>query len=422
MPRRARRCALRRCAGAVFVAVLRAAVSAPLAPLAAQQPPAPPPNTPNAQNANEKLRSQREELDKIRTERADLQKRMRELQTTVHDLSEERTNIERQRDVTARAVRSLDAQITSLGEEEKGTTSDLVRAQDELAVKRSVLEHRVKEIYKRGALYSAEAMLSAQSFGELIARYKYLHLVAQRDRALVLRVETLGMLIERQRESLLHLRGDVELSRQEKADEEKRLRTLEEQRGRSLAQAQAKAKATEQRLQQIAKDESRLTDIVLALETERRRAAGRTGGALPTTSPLRTTDIGRLDWPVEGEILYRFGRAVNPNNTAIRWNGVGIAAPAGSLVKAVAAGSVAEVLQSFGTYGPTVVLQHGAGAYSIYSSLGQISVAKGAKIAKGQALGTVGTTDPELGPHLHFEIRPDGRQAVDPLEWLRSRK
>ncbi len=113
---------------------------------------------------------------------------------------------------------------------------------------------------------------------------------------------------------------------------------------------------------------------------------------------------------------------MNPNNTAIRWNGMGIAAPAGSLVKAVAAGSVAEVLQSFGTYGPTVVLQHGAGAYSIYSSLGQISVAKGAKIAKGQALGTVGTTDPELGPHLHFEIRPDGRQAVDPLEWLRSRK
>jgi len=381
----------------------------------AQQPPAAPP-------ANDRLRSQREELDKIRVERTDLQKRMRELQNTVHDLSEERTNIERQRDATARVVKSLDKQITSLGEEEKGTTADLIHAQDELAIKRAVLEHRVKEIYKRGALYSAEAMLSAQSFGELIARYKYLHLVAQRDRALVLRVETLGMLIERQRESLLRLRGDVELSRQEKADEEKRLRTLEEQRTRSLAQAQQRQKATEQRLQQIAKDETRLTDIVTALEAERRRAAGRPGNTIPSTSTLRTSDIGKLDWPVEGEILYRFGRAVNPNNTAIRWNGVGIAAPTGTAVKAVAAGSVAEVLQSFGTYGPTVVLQHGGGAYSIYSSLNAISVVKGAKIAKGQTIGTIGTTDPELGPHLHFEIRPDGRQAVDPLEWLRSRK
>ena len=51
-----------------------------------------------------------------------------------------------------------------------------------------MLKHRVRDIYKRGALYSVEALLSAQSFGELVARYKYLHLVAQRDRALVQRV------------------------------------------------------------------------------------------------------------------------------------------------------------------------------------------------------------------------------------------
>ena len=399
---------------------VRAAIAALMAtPLAAQQP-APPPA--GSQNASDKLRAQREELDKIRSERSDLQRRMRELQHTVHDLSEERTNFERQRDATARAVRSLDAQITSLGEEEKGTTADLIHAQDELAIKRAVLDHRVKEIYKRGPMYSAEAMLSAQSFGELIARYKYLHLVAQRDRALVLRVETLGMLIERQRDALLQLRGDVELSRQEKADEEKRLRSLEEQKARSLVRAQASQRATERRLQQVARDETRLTNVIAALEAERRRTAGRAGNTIPSTSTLRTSDIGRLDWPVDGEILYRFGRAVSPNNTTIRWNGVGIAAPSGAAVKAVAAGSVAEVLQSFGTYGPTVVLQHGGGAYSIYSSLGTINVTKGEKIAKGQTIGTVGISDPALGPHLHFEIRPDGRQAVDPLEWLRSRK
>ncbi|MBI1808910.1 MAG: hypothetical protein HYR75_03360, partial [Gemmatimonadetes bacterium] len=139
---------LRLAAGAVWLGVA--------APLAAQQPPPPPSaqNAQNAQNANEKLRAQREELDRIRNERADLQKRMRELQGTVHDLSEERTNIERQRDATARAVRSLDAQISSLGEEEHGTTADLVHAQDELAIKRAALEHRVKEIYKRGPMYS----------------------------------------------------------------------------------------------------------------------------------------------------------------------------------------------------------------------------------------------------------------------------
>ena len=120
-------------------------------------------------------------------------------------------------------------------------------------------------------------------------------------------------------------------------------------------------------------------------------------------------------------IIYRFGKAVNPNNTTIRWNGVGIAAAVGTPVKAVSNGTVALVSESFGTYGPTVFIQHGGGDYSVYASLGKISVTKGEKIVKGQVVGTVGKTDPELDAHLHFEIRPNGR-AVDPLEWLRSRR
>jgi murein DD-endopeptidase MepM/ murein hydrolase activator NlpD len=48
-------------------------------------------------------------------------------------------------------------------------------------------------------------------------------------------------------------------------------------------------------------------------------------------------------------------------------------------------------------------------------------VRKGQQIPKGQLIGTVGATDPDLPPHLHFEIRPQGR-SVDPLEWLRGRR
>jgi septal ring factor EnvC (AmiA/AmiB activator) len=381
--------------------------------------PAPPPAA--QQNAAERLKTQKDELEKIRLERADLQRRMRELQSTVHDLAEERANIARQADATARAVRMLDRQLHALADQENEATANLIRAQDELAIKRAVLRNRVREIYKRGALYSVEAMLSAQSFGELVARYKYLHLVAQRDHALVRRVEALGRQIGNQRQTLVTLRDDVEGLRQEKADEETRLRTLDAQRSRSLAQAQAKERQTEGRLAQIAKDEARLGSVIALLEVERRRAEGRSGSTFPSNSTLKTADFGRLDWPVEGDIIYQFGRLVNPNNTTTRWNGIGIAAAEGTPVKAVAAGVVALIDESFGTYGRTVVIQHGGNDYSIYSSLGRISVSKGAKVAKGQAVGTVGKSDPDMEPHLHFEMRP-GQRAVDPLEWLRSRR
>ena len=121
---------------------------------------------------------------------------------------------------------------------------------------------------------------------------------------------------------------------------------------------------------------------------------------------------------MNGTIVYRYGRVVNPNNTSITWNGIGIGAPSGTPVKSVADGEVVFAEQA-GTYGLTMIVQHGGGAYSMYASLRDIQVRRGERVSKGQTLGTVGQADPDLPPRLHFEIRPNGGRAVDPLDWLR---
>ena len=102
----------------------------------------------------------------------------------------------------ARLVRTLDRQLASIAEEVTVATNNMGRAESELAEKKVVLRHRVVDIYKRGPLYTTEALLSAQSFGELVARYKYLHMLALRDRALVRRVEA-------QETELTALRADL---------------------------------------------------------------------------------------------------------------------------------------------------------------------------------------------------------------------
>ena len=391
---------------ALLASLLLLAVAVP--PLAAQTP-------------ADRLREQREELERIRRERAELQRRMQDLQSNVHDLSAEVTNLDQQADATARAVRSLDAQLASITDEVESTGARAVRAEDELAVKRAVLRRRLIDIYKRGPLYSFEAMLSAQSFGALVARYKYLHLLALRDRALVERVEELRNQVRRQRRNLVTLQNDLEDSRREKALEEQRLRTLEEQRAVHLAQARAQQKRVQARLAEIARSETRMTNTIASLEAARRRSESRSNAPAPAASTLRTADLGRLDWPVEGTILYRFGRVVNPNNTTTRWNGIGIGASEGTPVKAISSGEVA-VAEPIGTYGMTVIVQHGGGDYSVYGSLATASVRRGQRVQKGQVVGTVGAADPELAPHLHFEIRRGRGGAVDPLEWLRDQR
>ena len=402
---------------ALLCALLCALLAGAPAALVAQARPVLPPS---AQQAAERLREEQAQLERLRAERTELEQRMRRLQSSARDVSAERANLERQAAATSRLVRSLDQQLGSLVEEVENVNVSLARAQDELAVKRATLRFRVQEIYKRGPLYSVEALLSAESFGSLVARYKYLHLVAKRDRALVKRVETLNNQMTAQRFLLVRLRGDMETNRMVKAQEEARLRRLELQRGRTLAQIQAQARQAEERLKQMQRDEERRAGIIAALEESRRRLESRPNAA-PAPRTLTTADIGRLDWPVDGDIVYRFGRLVNPNSTSIRWNGVGIGAALGTPVKAVSTGEVA-LAEASGTYGLTVILQHGGGAYSIYSSLASVSVRRGAKVNKGDVIGTVGQSDPDLPPRLHFEMRPKDGVAVDPLEWLRRQR
>jgi septal ring factor EnvC (AmiA/AmiB activator) len=371
------------------------------------------------QSSEARLRAERERLDQLRQEREELERRRASLQNTVHDLSEEVDNLDREADVTARVVRTLDSQLAAINNEVASTTADLVRAQDEITIKRETLRQRLIDIYKRGPLYSFEVLLSARSFGDLIARYKYLHLLALRDRALVHRVEDLRNEIDRQRGNLVRFQESIQVNLSEKADEERRLRSLKDEQARSLAQAKRRARETETRLKALGRDEKRLTSVIAELEAARVRAERSSSSTAPRApSAIRSAGAGTMDWPVSGDILYNFGRVVSPNNTTIRWNGIGIKAAPGTEVRAVAAGRVL-VAESFGTYGLTVIVQHAGGDYSVYGSLSKLNTEKGAVVSKGEVIGYVGSSDPDLPPHLHFELRPQGH-AVDPLDYLRA--
>jgi septal ring factor EnvC (AmiA/AmiB activator) len=314
-------------------------------------------------------------------------------------------------------VKSLDNQLVAITDEVQTTSSDLQKSEREASLKRTVLQRRLIEIYKRGPLYSAEVLFSAQSVGQLVARYKYLHLLALRDKGLVRRLDELHNKIETQQVQLVRLQNSVIENRAQKGREAARLAELEQTQAKNLVRVQEDTKRAKARLAELEKSEARLNNFIASFEAERRRASGRGTAALAPSS-IRTTDIGRLDWPVDGTFLYRFGRFVNPNNTTTRWNGIGISAPIGTTVKSVSSGTVAYA-GPMGTYGNTVILEHGGGDYSVYGSLDKIAVRKGVHVIKGQVLGTVGVSDPAMGSHLHFEIRRGG-PAVDPAEWLRA--
>jgi murein DD-endopeptidase MepM/ murein hydrolase activator NlpD len=98
-------------------------------------------------------------------------------------------------------------------------------------------------------------------------------------------------------------------------------------------------------------------------------------------------------------------------------NGVDLAAPRGSEIGAVRAGTVLRVKRSEHGYGNQVMVDHGEGMVSRYAHCQDIFVKVGDQLEAGQLLGTVGSSGASTGPHLHLEVHVDG-QAVDPVPYM----
>jgi septal ring factor EnvC (AmiA/AmiB activator) len=365
------------------------------------------------------LQQSRQRLDSIRAERQRLEAQQLRLQGQVRDVNADLRNIERQRETTNRIVNEIESQLAGLNSQLDQVSGELALAEDNLEEKRAVLERRLIEIYKRGPMYDFQALLAAESFGDLLARYKYLYMTSQQDRALVHDVEALNQRVRRQRNDLLGIRTSLGSTRADREQELRRYADLADARARRLAQLKRSGEATDQKLTALEQDEARLNDLLAELERARRNAAA--GGGAPIPGGLTTADIGKLDWPVDGRIVYNFGRATLPSGAVVRYNGIGIGAPEGTPVKAVENGRV-DLVQRLGTYGLTVVVQHGNGYRSLYMQLQNANVVAGQDVARGQVIGTVGGANSEQGPHLEFQIRGENSIALDPSDWLRRRQ
>jgi septal ring factor EnvC (AmiA/AmiB activator) len=365
------------------------------------------------------MQRSRQRLDSIRAERARLEAQQERLQGQVRDVNADLRNIERQRETTHRIVNEIESQLAGLNNQLGRVSGELALAEDNLDEKQAVLERRLIEIYKRGRMYTFQALLAAESFGDLLARYKYLYLTSRQDQALMHDVEALNARVRRQRNDLLGIRTTLGSTREDRARELQRYADLAAARARRLSQLQRSGVATGERLTALERDEARLNELLAALERARRTAT--VGGAAPIAGGLTTEDIGKLDWPVNGRVVYNFGRTTLPSGGVVRWNGIGIGAAEGTPVKAVESGRV-ELVQRLGTYGLTVVVQHGNGYRSLYMQLQNASMTVGQDVTRGQVIGTVGGANSEQGPHLHFEIRGENSIALDPSDWLRRRR
>lgn len=132
--------------------------------------------------------------------------------------------------------------------------------------------------------------------------------------------------------------------------------------------------------------------------------------AAPAAEPALSGN-DKFRWPVSGRVITDFA--------ASRGTGINIDVPEGSTVKSAENGTVIYVGSGVEGYGNLILIRHPNGYVSAYAHLKSMSVAKGAVVNRGDAIGQVGATGSVSRPQLHFELRK-GATPVDPVPLLAS--
>jgi murein DD-endopeptidase MepM/ murein hydrolase activator NlpD len=134
-------------------------------------------------------------------------------------------------------------------------------------------------------------------------------------------------------------------------------------------------------------------------------------------SPLKASEatgaLPTFRWPVRGKVITSYGAKTNGKAN----DGINLAVPEGTPVKAAEDGVVAYAGNELKGYGNLVLVRHSNGYVTAYAHASELLVKRGDSIKRGQVIAKSGQSGEVASPQLHFEIRK-GSTPVDPLQFL----
>ena len=343
--------------------------------------------------------------DRIRALQAEADRLAGQARTLLGDLR----TLEVERELQDERVREAQAAIAS-GRAAIDTSGERIAALEQQRVSQLPdLQAQLVDIYKRGRAGYARLLFGSSGVREF-----------RRATRAVAALMTLN-----QRRVAEHQRT-LDALNQERARLEEELRALQTREAEALEARTAANRAVASRETLVAQIDARrdlnaqlAEELQLAQERLQQQVASlASGGTLEPVSIPLAPFRGALEWPVPGRVTLRFGQRGGRFGDPSGSNGIEIAAPEGTPVRAIHPGTVsyADVFTGFGNL---VIVDHGANTYSLYGYLSSITAARGAAVDAASEVGQVGTAP--AGPAaLYLEIRVDGR-SVDPIQWLKPR-
>jgi murein DD-endopeptidase MepM/ murein hydrolase activator NlpD len=297
--------------------------------------------------------------------------------------------------------------------QQKVVATELGDATAKLAESKEQVRKRIRRMYMQGDSNLLTALVGTGDVGEIASRQFVLQRIAEQDKKVFLNYYALRDRVKAkksQADELVH-RVATLLDTQKQA--QGALKNARVRKGSYLQELRERQGEIQDMLNQFESDERSIAAEIRAFQ-RRRRKPTRPGQRPEPLPPYRG---GRFAYPVSGRITSNFGMRYHPILHITRMHaGCDFGAPIGATIRAVAPGEVIHASYMRG-YGNVVIVDHGGGLSTVYAHCSRIGVSNGQQVKRGQSIANVGSTGLSTGPHLHFEVRVNGR-AVNPRGYL----
>lgn len=342
---------------------------------------------------------------------------------------------------SSKTLRQTQITLNQLNKEIATLNGSINELQQQQAVQQTYLKKQLEAAFRLGKHSGLQLMLAGEESHRserMLAYFSYINEIRQNN-------------IDDLKQTQIEL-GLQQNQLEQKQQQQKTLLSHQQSEQRTLEQARtgrtttlkaldASLQKDQEKLQELKRNEAQLRNKIAQAEREARVRADREAkeaekllhkqnqakqqGTKYTLTDkerelmARTGGLGtpqaKLNWPVKGKILHRFGER---QQGELQWKAMIIASPEGSEVKAVADGIVVMASWLAG-YGYMIAVDHGKNDMSLYGYNQSVLVNLHEPVKAGQAIGLVGINSEQKQPALYFEIRRKG-QTVDPQNWLKK--
>jgi septal ring factor EnvC (AmiA/AmiB activator) len=364
-----------------------------------------------------RIEASNRDLAAIRTQIKQHRAQVEELAAEQKDASAQLKHLNQEMQLVQNLITELDEREAILTQQSLELQERLDAHQKIYAQRQAVTGRRLRSLYIQGPQRRLQVILASRSFSSLITRLRFATLMARLDSRLIEGIRQEGLSILAERQDLQAALAGIWEAREEAHQQRARLEIMNTEHQAILGELQQQKRTAEKQLTDLRSNEQALSDLLARLERQRQRREGVVGSAQGALSAA----AGGWEWPATGEVVQSFGRSVHPDfKTVTLNNGITIASAVGAPVYAAEAGQV-EFGDRLPGFGRCIIVEHGAGTYTLYGNLGRLLFARGDQVSRGEIIAEVGEPEGDGGAQLYFEIR-EGKTPRDPLEWLKPRR